>query len=257
MANENTQEILDGILEGLRSDDRVRLLDSIRELEANNFSSEAIRRQLEKLALTGDKEIQQSAITALAFKTNRYIASRNSALNRNLRETIIKQIENWEMDGIIQSIQAVVLKQRYNFDVTPLPSRPTPAPVPEKESTLIQPAIPAGPCPSLLQTLLSEASIKTYLYLGAFFVIAAALILAAVVDAARLPILGITTLAFGGGAFVIRKRLPQPSFALFIVFSFLLLIDANALETALALSGAVRGYLLDNHIFIHDIHMEL
>ncbi len=27
MANENTQEILDGILEGLRSDDRVRLLD--------------------------------------------------------------------------------------------------------------------------------------------------------------------------------------------------------------------------------------
>ncbi len=131
------------------------------------------------------------------------------------------------------------MKQRYNFDVTPLPSKPTPAPVPEKESTLIQPAIPAGPRPSLLQTLLSEASIKTYLYLGAFFVIAAALILAAVVDAARLPILGITTLAFGGGAFVIRKRLPQPSFALFIVFSFLLLIDANALEETLALSGAV------------------
>jgi hypothetical protein len=78
--------------------------------------------------------------------------------------------------------------------------------------------------------LLSEASIKVYLYLGAFFVIASALILAALVQAARLPILAAATLAFGAGALFIRKRLPQPSFALFIVFSFLLPIDANVLE---------------------------
>ena len=49
-----------------------------------------------------------------------------------------------------------------------------------------------------MQTLLSEASIKVYLYLGAFFVIASALILAAIVEAARLPILVVATLAFGG-----------------------------------------------------------
>ncbi|HLO13560.1 MAG TPA: hypothetical protein VK206_01935, partial [Anaerolineales bacterium] len=72
-------------------------------------------------------------------------------------------------------------------------------------------------------------SIRIYLYLGAFFVIASALILAAVVEAARLPILAMATLAFGGVALLLRRRLPQPSFALFLVFSFLLPIDANVL----------------------------
>src|SRR4030095_10162658 len=75
-------------------------------------------------------------------------------------------------------------------------------------------------------------------YLGAFFVIASALILAAIVEAARLPILVVATLAFGAGALIIRKRLPQPSFALFVVFSFLLLIDANVLEELVGFTGS-------------------
>ncbi len=91
-----------------------------------------------------------------------------------------------------------------------------------------------------MQTLLSEASIKVYLYLGAFFVIASALILAAVVEAARLPILAVATLSFGGVALGIRKRLPQPSFAFFIVFSFLLPIDANVLKESI---GFVEPFL--------------
>ena len=93
-----------------------------------------------------------------------------------------------------------------------------------------------------MQTLLNESSIKIYLYLGAFFVIASALILAAVVEAARLPILAAATLGFGGAAFVIRKRLPQPSFALFIVFSFLLAFGGFKLSATIGDRRAFPGY---------------
>ncbi len=96
---------------------------------------------------------------------------------------------------------------------------------------------PAAPRPGLTQTLLSETSIKIALYLGAFFVIAAAAILAALVEAARLPILLGATALFAGGAVLTRARLPQPSFALFIVFSFLLPTDANVLADVLDWSG--------------------
>ena len=72
---------------------------------------------------------------------------------------------------------------------------------------------PEGPRPSLLQTLVSEASIKIYLYLGAFFVIASAAILGAAIPELRLPILIMATLIFGGLAVAIKKKLPQPSFA--------------------------------------------
>ena len=75
------------------------------------------------------------------------------------------------------------------------------------------------------------------MYLGAFFVIIAAAILAALVEAARLPVLLITTTAFAAGAVVLKRRLPQPSFALAIVFSFLLPIDANVIADTLSLSA--------------------
>ncbi len=76
---------------------------------------------------------------------------------------------------------AEVIRRRYDFDFAPKPSasaqnapataadqaavsQPAATPAPRRE--------PEGPRPSLLQTLTSEASIKIYLYLGAFFVIA-------------------------------------------------------------------------------------
>ncbi|MCC7118801.1 MAG: hypothetical protein IT310_09770 [Anaerolineales bacterium] len=118
---------------------------------------------------------------------------------------------------------------------------PAPAPKPRE---------PEGPRPTLLQTLTSEASIKIYLYLGAFFVIAAAAILGAAVPGARLPILIIGTLIFGGLAVAIKKRLPQPSFALFIVFSFLLPITGNSLEESLR---SALNYSADGTTFIWTI----
>ncbi|RME90564.1 MAG: hypothetical protein D6770_02220, partial [Anaerolineae bacterium] len=93
----------------------------------------------------------------------------------------------------------------------------------------------SSPTHTLAQALFGETSIKIALYLGAFFVIAAATILAALVEAARLPILLSATALFAVGAMTTRKRLSQPSFVLFAVFSAMLLPDARVLADLLDL----------------------
>lgn len=248
MANNDLQETLDRLLGELKSNDPARCLSAIQELGALNASSEAILLQLERLTLEGDSEVQVAALHALSLRTNQFVASKLSKLDKTKRELILSEIEKWLNAGLIGQHRAELLRRRYDFDIKPAqraPVQPTltenqaKQPVAPLETTIesVAPASPepVGPRPSLIQTLLSESSIKVYLYLGAFFVIASALILAAVVEAARLPILALATAAFGGGAFVIRKRLPQPSFALFIVFSFLLPIDANVFEETVGL----------------------
>lgn len=247
MPDNDLQETLDRILAGLKSDDPARCLQAIEELATVNASSEAILLQVERLSVQGDSEVQVAALNALSFRTNQFVASKLSALDPLQRKSILAEIEKWVTAGLVGQHRAEVLRRRYDFDSRPA-ARITTTPLPvaqEKteqaeaahpEPVAPQASLPAAPRASLMQTLLSESSIKVYLYLGAFFVIASALILAAVVEAARLPILAVATLAFGGGAFVIRKRLPQPSFALFIVFSFLLPIDANVFEESIRLT---------------------
>jgi hypothetical protein len=240
MAGNNVQETLDRILEELSSNESARCLAAIHELDTLNTSSPAILRELERLAVQHDNpQVQEYASQLLGTSVHRYVRSNINNLNRGDRSFILKQLEQWEAEGLIETHSANVIRRRYDFDIPGRAVTPRPAPVPEKAieppAAPPQPVPPAGPPPSLTQTLLSEASIKVYLYLGAFFVIAAALILAALVEAARLPILAVATLAFGGTSLLLRRRLPQPSFALFIVFSFLLPIDANVLEETLDL----------------------
>lgn len=233
MASNDSQQTLDRILNELQSTDPTRCLGAIQELQTLNFSSNAIVSQLERLALKGDNDIQEAALNALSLKTNQFVASQSTSHSKFYRNLILKEIKEWEDDELIQPKQAEVLRRQYDFDMKPAVQPSATTTIAEKIQLVPEierPSVPAGPRPSLMQTLLSESSIRIYLYLGAFFVIASALILAAVVQAARLPILAAATLAFGGAAFVIHKRLPQPSFALFIVFSFLLPIDANVLE---------------------------
>ena len=244
MANNDLQETLDRLLDELKSNDPARCLSAIEELGTLNASSEALLLQLERLSVQGDSEVQVAALNALSLRTNQFVASKRSTLDKARRELVLAEIGKWLEAGLIGHHRAEVLRRRYDFDIKPAqrvsappvvipnesmdqPAAPLAAPVLEQAAP---PPVPAAPRPSLMQTLLSESSVKVYLYLGAFFVIASALILAAVVEAARLPILVLATVAFGGGAFVLRKRLPQPSFALFIVFSFLLPIDANVFE---------------------------
>jgi hypothetical protein len=240
MAGKNIQETLDRILEDLSSNESARCQAAIHELETLKASSPAILRELERLAVQHtDPQVREHASQSLGISVHRLVRSNINKLNRGDRSFILKQLEQWQVDGLIEANSANVIRRRYDFDIAARPSLQQPVPVTEKAIEAApapaQPVPPAGPPPSLTQTLLSEASIKVYLYLGAFFVIAAALILAALVEAARLPILAVATLAFGGTSLLLLRRLPQPSFALFIVFSFLLPIDANVLEETLDL----------------------
>jgi hypothetical protein len=247
MSTENIQQTLDRILQELKSNDPTRCLSALEELGKLDNGSPAILREIERLAIhDSNEEVRNRASELLKTPIQRAVRQHINKMNREERLSILREIKKWEEDEVLDSARAEVIKQRYNFDISPAPVQPKPV-AETRQGTLVnetgvapepaaaQPASAPQPRPSVMQTLLSESSVKIYLYLGAFFVIASALILAALVEAARLPILVAATLAFGGGAFLLRKRLPQPSFALFIVFSFLLPIDAIVLEQSIGL----------------------
>jgi hypothetical protein len=243
------EKILAEIHADLRSEnDQVRLV-AIQKLGEHSFSSPAILHTLEGLASNdGNLAVREAASQALSSPAHRYIRGRIAKLNRKERKIILSEIDEWESQGMVQPDQAEVIRRRYDFDLVPQKAKEVlPASPPKPEHATVKgdqsPPIPESPRPSLTQSLLSETSIKIALYLGAFFVIAAAAILAAIVEAARLPILLGATLLFAVGALLTRSRLPQPSFALFIVFSFLLPTDANVLADILNLSKeANAGY---------------
>ncbi|MFN8435797.1 MAG: hypothetical protein U0V18_17370 [Anaerolineales bacterium] len=252
MSDENDsrkpEEVLNDIYQNLQSEDDVVVIQAISTLTSLNYSSEAIRRKLEQLSIKSEnKDIRTQALAALNSSANRAVQKHFIAakLDRGIRYTLLQEINEWEKSNLLDKQNADVIRRRYDFDFTPV-SAPTSTPQSQVVADPVQstsatqqaapptePPTPPAPRPSLLQTLTSEASIKIYLYLGAFFVIAAAAILGAVVPELRLPILIIGTFIFGGLAIIIKKRLPQPSFALFIVFSFLLPITANSLEEAI------------------------
>ncbi|MFZ5819580.1 MAG: HEAT repeat domain-containing protein [Chloroflexota bacterium] len=239
---EETLKRIQALLEDGQASTR---LAAIQELASQNYSSPALLRRLETLALRDpSKPVRAAARQALASPTHRYIQGRTTKLDRRERQAILREIAAWNEQGLLKGEQADVLRARYDFDLQPSAPHPQPeaAPVsPAPGSAQASPVPPSEERPSLSQTLLSETSIKIALYLGAFFVIAAAAILAAVVESARLPILLAATALFGGAALAIRKRLPQPGFALFVVFSFLLPTDANVLADMLNLGGKANA----------------
>ncbi len=248
--SQNPEEILKAILDGLRNADDAARLKAIAQLSLLNFSSEAIRMELERLASNDmNADIREDALAALDLPTQKHVRSRINKLDAGSRFIVLNEIAEWEKAGLLNRVKAAVLRKRYDFDKTPTPSaeaqapQKTSAPAPQPKAEVK----PAEPRPTLIQTLLSETSIKIALYLGAFFVIASAAILAAVSPELRLLVLIVASLLFGGLAIIIRKRLPQPSFALFIVFSFLIPITANVLEESLNLSpvlGAIYWVII-------------
>lgn len=240
------EEVLNEILANLKSKEDEKIVLAFAKLKKINYSSQAIRRQVESVSLNSvNSKIRDEAREVLNLPSHRAVQKSSNTLDRGTRLTILNEIKKWINDGLLTKENADVLQSRYDFDFVPAPhldkldaSQPTPQPAsaqqkisqPEK---IAEPEKPKVPAPTLLQTLTSEASIKVYLYLGAFFVIAAAAILGAIIEELRLPILILGTLLFGGLSVAIKKRLPQPSFALFIVFSFLLPITANSIELTL------------------------
>jgi len=263
MPDKIVQEVLDSILGDLQSKVEARQIAALNELREITYSSEAILNRLEELALNAQGAVKQMALSALNLKTSQFVASKLSSIPKGDRQLILREIEEWLEDGLIEKHQVEVLRRRYDFDIKPgIPARPVPqeadkgqliaeaqprepvapvTPKPETPKPISQPRL-AEPRPSLMQTLLSEFSIRIYLYLGAFFVIASAAILAALVEAARLPTLLIATLAFGAGAVIFKKRLPQPSFAFAVIFSFLLPIDAVVIADTINLRAQLTNW---------------
>jgi hypothetical protein len=154
-------------------------------------------------------------------------------LHKTIRIAIVKEIERWLQEGRIPASVAEDLRKEYDYDFRPQkPAEAAPPPKPAKA-----PRAPAPkPRQTLAQTLLSESSIRIALYLGAFFVIAASLILAALVEVLRLPILLSVTALFAGGAIGLKRRMPDPSFVLYLVFSALLLVTCGVIADLLNLT---------------------
>lgn len=245
--SETQEQVLERILAALQSEESNDRLAALHDLAKLNYSSPAILQCIERMALNDQMNaVQSEARKALSSSAHRYIQGRLASLSRNERQHLLEEIETWKEDGLIRPEQAEILRQRYNFDFVPTTTPPVPAvastpKIPPPAVSI--PPEPAGPHPTLTERLLSQASVNIFLYLGAFLVIGAALILAALVEAARLPILLGVTVIFAASAIGLKKHLPQPSFALFIVFSFLLPILASVLADSLNLSdGAANFY---------------
>ena len=223
------KEILSDIQSALgaaTADERLMALASLREL---SYSSAAVLRQLEKMAISDrSKTVRETALNILQTPLHRQIRVRGLQLPQHVRRMLVIEIKAWEQDELLDETRAEVLRERYAFDFQPAPAKATPA---QSEPQ------PPQPKRTLAQTLFSESSIKVALYLGAFFIIAAASIFAAAVEELRLPILFLFTFAFGGGALALKKKLPQPSFTLFIIFSVLLPIDFSVIADQLNLAG--------------------
>ncbi len=267
----NPQNILELIINDLHNSLPEQRLSAIELLWQTPFSSVAILNLLEDIATSDPSaDVRKAAIEALQHPAHRAIQERATRLRADTRRTLIQEIKNWATAGIISAEQAEIIARKYDFDQIPtlslrmratghpappeeeksaLPPAPppsgntSPAPLPAPTPKVIAPPAPARPPqpapprPTLLQTLTSEASIKIALYLGAFMVVAAALILSFLSETLRFPALIVTTAGFGAAAILFKKRLPPTSFTLFIVASILLVIDAFVLRDILKLTG--------------------
>jgi hypothetical protein len=254
------REILSQILNDLRSEDSTLQLAAMRNLGRLPYSSEAVVHRLEWLAIHAVRAVRQMALDVLDSRPSQYVRSQTLKHMRPHRLAILAEAEDWVERGLIEPEVAEVLVRRYDTSRKPISSAeaaeieaPVPEPVkraaapaapeqlakPEKPEKLAAPA-PTAPAPTLGERLLSQTSINIALYLGAFLVVGAAAILAALVEVTRLPILLGGTALFAIGAVAVKRRLPQPSFVLFMIFSFLLPISANVLADSLHVPGQSR-----------------
>lgn len=243
---------MSAIIEKLQHPDPQTRKQAIQEAIQRPANPEILA-QIERLAANDpEAEVRVAALEILDAPNLRALrVQRLLKLNASEQRFILGELDEWQKQGLLGEAQAQALRSRYRVVFKPAPAPPASAvtqatPEPESPKTAEsapQPTRASQPRPSLAQLLLSEASIKTFLYLGAFFVIAAAVILAALVEVLRLPILSLAVLAFGGAAIALKKRLPQPSFVLFIVFSFLLPINAGVFADFVNLTGqALAAY---------------
>lgn len=181
---------------------------------------------LERLALNDpEAEVRRAALAALSATPLAQAQRRLGPSTSGGRQFMLAEITALEKDGLLSLAQAQVLRGRYAVES----KSPQKAAQAEAAGHSPQASREHPPSPSLSQLLLSETSVKIALYLGAFFVVAAAFILAALIEVARLPILGAFTVLFFVAALGLARRLPMASFVLFAVAALMVPITAGVL----------------------------
>lgn len=210
---------------------RLKAIEAISQLSK---SSAEILRALENLMLNDpSKKVREAAARALSSSTHRALQRQMTHLAPNSLKTILREIERLQADGILSEEQIKLLRLRYDFSSPAEGSEQAARPETKAEA---QPEIPGKPKRTLGEVLFSESAIRTALYLGAFFVIASSFLLYLAFESLRFPILALSTIGFLLAALGLRKRLPQGSFVLSFVFSFLLIADAALVRELLNVS---------------------
>ena len=207
------------ILESLASPDAERRAAAIENAAALKESSPEIICALENIAARDPlPELRAAALDALTSDANQRVQWRRRAsrLSLTARRLLHREIQTWGADGLLTDEQVRLLQQRY------------PLSDPHKKAAPVSPEKPREKR-TLTQILTSETAVQIALYLGAFFVISAALIFAAAVEVLRVPILGALSLTGFGVALGLFKKLRQASFVFFIIGSFLFVIAAGVL----------------------------
>jgi hypothetical protein len=223
MEQESNQEQLEALAADLtapKTADRRKAAEQLGEMSTGSI--ELLIALESSAAQDPRKEVRLAALSALGSPTYRLLSRRRTHLTPASRKLILSQIEAWIDEGILPAPLAEVLQQRY---------APT---VPQQAKKL------GAPRASLSQVLFSETTIRIALFLGGFFVVAAAFIVAAVIESARLPILILLTAGFFATGFGLKRRLPAASLNLHAIFTVLLLIDAWVLSQGAELNTDQR-----------------
>ena len=199
----------------LQGDDpQAALEDWLRFPDAARPEARAVWRYIEQLALRGPNDaVRAAALQALASPTAQAFYARWRPTPPELRQWLYRELETWVADGLLTPEQAAVLRARY----ATAPRRP----VPPK---------PAAEAPRRA----SPWALHIALYLGAFFTVAAALLLASLSQTWRLPILLAATGFFALAAGGVYRLTPTGGRVLALVAAGFLWADAAVLGNLLA-----------------------
>ena len=209
-ATKEESQILIERLGSRNAKDRLKAVEAIGELP---FHDEPLLKALELTAATDrNSEVRDSAFLSLQKLSKTSPRQTSQAVLTRDRGVILSAIQAWESEGLLPSHVARVIRHRYK--VRPLPKKEARAKAAPKDGRNIS------------QLLLSETSVKVALYLGAFFILTASFILAAIVEVARLPIISAVTLGAIISAWVLYRRIPLASFILSMIGTLLIPIDA-------------------------------
>ncbi len=215
-------------LEGLNNAETAfELLQSLAE---NESPDEATMRAVERLALeTDDEALRAAALQTLAAPGFLMQYRQKHRLSASQRDLLSRHIAQWQRDGLLSNAQAAVLQARY------------PNPRLLRRQAGKRPAKAAEKPASLSEILLGETAVKVALYMGAFFVLSAAFIFAAVIESLRLPVLLVVTVLALGVSLGLKRRLPQAGFVFAVLGTLLIPLDAAVLADLLSLKGNISN----------------